>query len=437
MKTKLLSLGMIIFMLLLSFSLMSCSSPEEQPEAPEEAPQAAPPEEEEEVEEVEEAVELPPAPDAIRIGNPIALTGPSAGGAGLSQIPSYDLWVEDVNADGGIYVAEYDAKIPVEIIRYDDTSDIGTAVQLMEQLILEDEVDFIFPPWGTAFNFAIAPIASQYETPVMGCTMSSLDLAAKADEFPYFFAVLNQPDTQGAGIVEVLQEVGVDSVAIVRHDDLHGIELESVVTPLLEDAGIEVVVSKSFPVGSEDVSQLLREVKDADPGALIAFSYPGETFLITGTLQEIEYSPDVFLGSVGIAFPVYPQVAGGVDTIEGIMGTGAWNPNVDIDGAREYFDRHVEMFEAQPDRWASAACYSTGQILQQAIEQAGTLDANAVKDAIATGEFETILGTVFFENQINQTYPGSIGQWQNGEFEIIAPAENRTADIVYPKPQWP
>jgi len=429
------NLASLLIVTLLLFTACGTSTEEA------ETPDAGETEQQETVEETpeavtEEEVEVPPAPETIRIGNPIAITGPNSAGAGLSQIPSYDLWVDDVNADGGIYVAEYDTKIPVEIVRYDDTSDIGTSVQLMEQLILEDEVDFIFPPWGTAFNFAIAPIATQYEMPVMGCTMSSLDLSAQADQFPYFFAILNQPDTQGAGIVEVLEEVGAETVAIIRHDDLHGIELESVVEPLLEAAGIEIVISKSFPAGAEDVSQLLREVQEADPDGLLAFSYPGETFLITGTLIEIGYSPKLLLGSVGIAFPVYPLVAGGVEVIEGVMGTGAWNPNVEIPGAREYFDRHVAKFEAEPDRWASAACYATGQVLQQAIEQAGTLDSVAVKDAIATGKFETILGTVFFENQINQTYPGSIGQWQSGEFEIIAPSENRTVDIIYPKPEW-
>ncbi|MDX1409700.1 MAG: amino acid ABC transporter substrate-binding protein, partial [Saprospiraceae bacterium] len=351
--------------------LAACGTQPEATEAPvegeEQQEEVAMEEPEETVDEgTEEEVELPPAPETIRIGNPIALSGVNAAPAAITQVPSYDLWVEDVNADGGIYVAEYDAKIPVEIIRYDDTSDIGTSVQLMEQLILEDEVDFVFPPWGTAFNFAIAPLVSEHEMPVMGCTMSSLDLAAQADQFPYFFAILNQPDTQGAGMVEVLQEVGAESVAIIRHDDLHGIELESVVIPLLEDAGIEIVLNKSFPVNTEDVSQLLREVQSVDPGALLAFAYPPENFLITGTMQEIGYSPDLFLGSVGIAFPVYPQVGGGPEVIEGVMGTGAWSPNVEIEGAREYFDRHVAMFEAEPDRWASAACYATGQVLQQA-----------------------------------------------------------------------
>jgi branched-chain amino acid transport system substrate-binding protein len=95
------------------------------------------------------------------------------------------------------------------------------------------------------------------------------------------------------------------------------------------------------------------------------------------------------------------------------------------------------MHGAEPDRWASAACYATGQVLQQAIEAAGTLEPVAVKEAMDTTEFNTILGTFQFENQLNPVYPGQIGQWQNGEFEIVSPTDDRTADPIYPKPAWP
>jgi branched-chain amino acid transport system substrate-binding protein len=376
--------------------------------------------------------ETPTAPEKIIIGNPIALSGQNAQGAMLTQVPSYDLWVEDVNADGGIYVEEYDTKIPVEILRYDDTSDIGTSVQLLERLILEDEVNFIFPPWGTAFNFAIAPLVTQYQTPVIGCTVGSQQLQEEADQFPYYFVLLNQPTTQGPGIVDLLVELGVEAVAVIHHDDLHGIEFAAVTVPLLEEAGIEIVVNTTYPVATEDLSQILREVQEADPDALLAFSYPPETFLMTGQMLEIGYQPKLFYATVGVAFPAYRD-AFGAEVVEGIMGAGAWNPNIEVDGAREYFDHHVEMFEAEPDRWASASCYATGQVLQQAIEAAGTLDPVAVRDAIASEEFETILGTVKFENQFNTTYPGEVGQWQNGEFEIVSPADKRTADPIYPR----
>ena len=56
---------------------------------------------------------------------------------------------------------------------------------------------------------------------------------------------------------------------------------------------------------------------------------------------------------------------------------------------------------------------------------------------MASEEFETVLGTVKFENQFNTTYPGQVGQWQNGEFEILEPVDQRTADPIYPKSAWP
>ena len=419
--------------LILAFVLSACGAATPVP-ASEEAPTEAPPEAA-----TEEATAAPAAeaPEKIIIGNAIALSGANAPAAALSQVPSYDLWVADVNAAGGIYVKEFDKKIPVEILRYDDTSDVGTAVQLTEKLILEDKVNFIFPPWGTATNFAIAPLVSEHTMPTLGCTVSSKQLAAEAENYPSFFGVLNQAPSQGAALVAVAQELGVKTAAVIHHTDLHGIEFAGDVLPQLASGGIDVVLYKTFPTNTSDLSQLLREVQEANVDALIAFSYPPETFLMTGQMREIGLNPKMFYATVGIAFPVYRDAIAAAGAAEGVMGAGTWNPQVSADDAQGYFDRHVAMVDAEPDRWASAACYASGQILQQAIEAAGTLDPAAVQAAIATGEFNTILGTVKFENQFNTTYPGNIGQWQNGEFLIIDPGANRQADPIYPKPEWP
>lgn len=376
------------------------------------------------------------APEEIVIGNPIALSGPNNAGASLSQIPSYDLWAADVNAAGGIYVAEYDQQIPVRIERIDDTSDVGTAVQLVQQMLEGGEVDFVFPPWGTAANFAIAPIVSEFESPVMGCTVSSKELEEQAENYPYFYTMLNQGAAQGAALVELMQELGIETAAVIHHDDLHGIEFAEDVVPQLVAAGVDILVEETYPVNTEDLSQLLRQVQDSGAEALLAFSYPAETFLMTGQMLEIGLNPDLFYATVGVAFPAYRD-AFGAEVVEGIMGAGVWNPNVEIEGAQGYFDRHVEMHGTEPDRWASAACYATGQVLQQAIEAAGTLDPIAVKEAMDTEEFETILGTFSFEGQFNPVYPGQVGQWQNGEFEIVAFADDRTADPIFPKPAPP
>jgi hypothetical protein len=41
-----------------------------------------------------------------------------------------------------------------------------------------------------------------------------------------------------------------------------------------------------------------------------------------------------------------------------------------------------------------------------------------------------------FENGLNTTHPGEIGQWQNGVFEVIDPGKKRTAEPIFPKPPW-
>jgi len=74
--------------------------------------------------------------DKIRIGQAVSLSGGNAIIHAAGAMVPQTLWVEAVNAKGGIYVKEYGKKLPIEWIQYDDKSDHGTMVRLMEKLIL-------------------------------------------------------------------------------------------------------------------------------------------------------------------------------------------------------------------------------------------------------------------------------------------------------------
>ncbi|MGE5841387.1 MAG: ABC transporter substrate-binding protein, partial [Deltaproteobacteria bacterium] len=102
------------------------------------------------------------APDKIRIGCAIALSGPNSMGGITTQVNPYKLWVAHANEKGGIFVPKFNKRIPVDLILYDDKSDIETSIKMAEKLIVEEKVDFMLPPWGTASNFAIAPVATKY-----------------------------------------------------------------------------------------------------------------------------------------------------------------------------------------------------------------------------------------------------------------------------------
>jgi branched-chain amino acid transport system substrate-binding protein len=379
----------------------------------------------------------PQTKEKIRIGNAIALSGPYAPPALTTQINPYDMWVKEVNGKGGIFVKEYGKKLPVEIIRYDDKSDVGTVVKLVEKLILDDKVDLLLPPWSTAMNFAIAPIVTKYQYPVLGVTVDSMKIKEIAHTIPYMFLHLNQPPVKAEAIVPLLKELGVKTAAVIHHADLHGIEFAGYVTPQLSIGDIDVVLYKTYPMGVKDLSPLLKRVKAENVDALLAFTYPPETFLITQQAKAIGLNPKLFYCSIGTAFAAYRD-AMGVNVVEGVMGTGAWNPKVPYPGAKEFWERMVQFAGAgKVDWYGNAFAYSSLQVLEQAIETAGTLDRKKIREVIASKTFNTVIGPVRYENQINVQSPGEVGQWQKGAFEIVAAKEKRTAQPIYPKPAWP
>ena len=377
------------------------------------------------------------APATIRIGNAISLSGPYAAGSITTQTNPYDMWVKEVNAKGGIYLKKYGKRIPIEMIRYDDKSDIGTVVKLVEKLILNDKVDLLLPPWSTAMNFAIAPIVTRHKYPVLGVTVDSMKLKEMAPKIPYMFILLNQPPVKADAIVPLCKELGVKTAAVIHHTDLHGIEFAGYVTPQLSVNGIDVVLYKSYPLGAKDLSPLLKKVKAANVDAFFAFSYPPETFLLTGQAKAIQFNPKLFYTSIGTAFAAYNK-AFGAKMVEGVMGTGAWNPKVPYPGAKDFFDRMVKFAGRDKIDWyGNAFAYASVQVLEQAVEKVGSIDRIAIREAIANGTFDTVIGPVSFKDQINIQSPGEVGQWQNGAFEIVAAKEKRTAAPIYPKPAWP
>jgi branched-chain amino acid transport system substrate-binding protein len=106
-------------------------------------------------------------------------------------------------------------------------------------------------------------------------------------------------------------------------------------------------------------------------------------------------------------------------------------------GAKEYFEAYRKMFGKEPARGGAPSAYATMQIIEQGIQRVGDLNREKIRKVIATETFDTIIGPMSFKDNINQQWPGEIGQWQKGVYEVMMPKEFRTAKPMYPKPAWP
>jgi branched-chain amino acid transport system substrate-binding protein len=358
------------------------------------------------------------AQETIRFGASAPKTGPLAGGAAVTHWPSIQLWVHNVNEAGGIKVG--DTMMPIELIEYDDRTSNEEAIKNIQRLATVDEVDFIIAPYGTGINIATAPILARYGYPHLAVTAVTDKVDELAAQFPSMFFTLGTSTEFAKGVADTLvklRDSGAigDRVAMVNVADAFGIELANAGKPAMEEAGFEIVYESSYPLGTQDLAPVISEAKNADPDAFIGFSYPPDTFAMTEQAKIADLGVGAFYVGVATAFPAFLGANGAA--AEGILGAGGTNP--DSEAMQKYYADHKAVTGVDADYWASPVTYATLEILQQAIERAGTLDREAVIAELTNGTFDTITGGMTFDGNVNRQF-WTVGQWQDGVFQGVA-----------------
>jgi branched-chain amino acid transport system substrate-binding protein len=381
---------------------------------------------------------------SIRVGMSRPLSGWNAVIGDSAFRPVYEKWTELVNADGGIYVEEYGKKLPIELIIYDDKSDVGTMTRLTEKLILEDKVDFLWPASGTAFLFAQAPIANKYNYVLITAEGGATSLKDMLPSMPYIFVSLSFSDWYEVPVLaDMMAAKGVKSAYIMYIADLHGIEYSGVAGIELPKRGIDIVGIKSVPPDIKDLSPIIKDAKASGADAFLALAYPDQIMPAVGTSIELGYNPKLWLGGPGVNFGFFHDAFG--PAVEGVMGWTTFarksSPALNqlADTLYEGQPEAVNDWWGHPLYWAALDCWKA------AIEKAGTLDQEKIRDILATEHFDTVLGdtwfTIFGEKggglMAKESHPGEVGQWVDGVYEVVGPFDKATADWVYPKPNWP
>ncbi|MEE4347639.1 MAG: ABC transporter substrate-binding protein, partial [Paracoccaceae bacterium] len=222
-----------------------------------------------------------------------------------------------------------------------------------------------------------------------------------------------------------------NKIAMVNVADAFGIELADVARGKFTEAGFEIVYDTSYPLGTQDLSPVMKGAKAAAPDAFVAWSYPPDTFALTEQAIIEDLQVQAFYTAVATPFPAFGARFGAA--ANGVMGPGG--VNVDDPKFQEYAAAHEAVTGAKPDFWASATTYASLEILEQSIEAVG-LDRKAVADHLRTGTFDTVLGPISFdENNNNQAF-WTVGQWQDGVFKGVASRNREGAVPVILKDGW-
>lgn len=370
--------------------------------------------------------------EPIKIGGTLGLTGAFSDPA-ESYKAAYDLWLEQVNADGGIMGR------PVEMIIYDDESTPATAQQLYQRLINQDDVDLLLAPFSTFIGGSILPIVEQNEMVLWNGGFVGINLFKQSDWIVGAYTY-QEPDYP-LGIFEIVdtlpedrkpQRIGVATAQnpftlLVRD----GFEGQGGVLNFAAERGIEVVVNEEYAPDATDLSGIIQKARSADVDLFFALTLPNDGALMARTAQNQGFEPSIYCscGSQVTVLPFWQDLGPAGD---GIMGTAMAWPTDDFRGMDTLASHFLDDRGLEELPTYATVGYSILQVLRQAVEETGSLDQVELRDHVTGNTFETVNGAMVYDEDRIPEFNAVTVQFIDGRNEVVWPPDRATGEPVIP-----
>ncbi len=376
------------------------------------------------------------------LGSAISLTGKYATN-GVHAQNGYEFAIKKIDEAGGVQIGDkcYNFKVTY----YDDESKGDRGATLAERLISQDKVQYMLGPYSSGLTKAIAPVTEKYKIPMVEAEGASRSLFNKG--YKYLFAVLSTSEQYLASAITLAAEQAEKEgksaadvkVAVAVENDPFSLDIRAGVLEDAEKLGMQIVIDEKLPRDLSDMSSILTKVKLLKPDVLIVSGHSKGAATAVRQIGEMQISVPM----VAITHCEAADVTGNFGefandilcstqwaetlTYEDELFGSAANYDTEFKAAYpEYADKTVPYQVAQ----ASAAVY----VFADAFERAGTLDKEAVRDAIAETELSTFYGDIkFSEFGNNIAKPMVLRQIQDGKYNVVAPSAFASHELNWPR----
>ena len=342
----------------------------------------------------------------------IGAVHPITGRLGLDNPPlgqGFELAVTEINNS---QLSNVNIKLIVE----DGQSTVEGAVEAFNKLIHQDGVSAILGPATSMQAQAVFPTAQQNRVVTISSTSAARGLSAIGD---FIFRTALTTDVLIPSGVRITQEkLGYTKVATIYDEiDLFSTDSDAVVKEALTANGVEILTTETLQTGETDFSAQLTRIKDSNPDAIFISAAVTETPEIMIQGRQLGIPADVpFLISVTFASSQI-ELAG--DAAEGAIIFTSWVSTANTPGNQTFVQHYRAKYGAEPSPWA-AQSYAALYILAEAIANAQSIDATAVRDALANiKNFDTVSGQFSFNTLGDAVYNLMVLIVQNGNFEAF------------------
>jgi branched-chain amino acid transport system substrate-binding protein len=340
----------------------------------------------------------------------IATAGPMTGqyaAFGEQMQNGAEMAVADLNEAGGVLGEE------LELLVGDDACDPRQAVSIANQMV-NDGVVFMA---GHFCSGSSIPASQVYtEEGILQISPASTNPALTDEGGDNVFRVCGRDDQQGSIAAGYIAENYPDANIAILHDKTaYGQGLADATRESLNAMGMEETLYEAYTAGESDYSALVSLLKENAIDVLYVGGYHTEAGLMVRQMREQGMDTQLISGDA-LVTDEYWSITG--DAGEGTLMTFGPDPR-ELESAEEvvaaFRDAGIE-----PEGY-TLYTYAAIQVFAQAAEAAGTTDVDALIDAIKGQSFETVLGTLTFDDNGDIEQPAYVWyEWSGGTYAQVS-----------------
>jgi branched-chain amino acid transport system substrate-binding protein len=362
--------------------------------------------------------------DAIVVGAVVSQSGLASDlAAGYRQ--GILLWQAQLNAAGGLLGRA------VEVRMADDRSGANEAAEAYQRLI-DEKADLLIGPYGSAASITSAAVAERAgRVMVNGAGASG---AVHKRGLRYVFQVATPYAAYGAGVPAIAKQWKTGKLFVIARADPVAREMAEALAAEAARGGVSASAVVSFPIETREFDVFVRQAQAQGATSWVAFGSARDAANMVISFKRLGYAPALFVARGAEQAEFIRRV--GQDA-EYAIGIAAWMPELRTAGNAGFVRAYRERWSTDPDL-AAAQGYSAGRVLEAGVRQAGSLDPERLRAALAQLDMETPLGRFRAEPETGRqrATQAVLVQVQKGRQEVIWPAARATASAALPYPRW-
>jgi branched-chain amino acid transport system substrate-binding protein len=368
------------------------------------------------------------------------------------------LAVEEINAADGVNVAGKKRPFKVEVI---DTRDlepgvpVSEALLVVERLILGKKADFILGgPVRSEAALAAMDLLSKYKK-VSILTTGVLTPAYHArvkkeyDKFKYCFRITGEAVWMVTGeiipcLIDIGKRFGVDRLFIMIQDVAHARGGGGLIAKIMAGKGWHVIGKPEiYPTGTTDFSMGLIKAKREKAQVILIWMDMPETSILLKQWYDMKL-PALPFGSIIAAAeqPGFWEATEGKGEycLANVVNAGNAPSNATA-WTTKFVEAYKKRWNIEPEGYGTSTSYMGPYVLKDAIERAGSLEPDAIIEALEATDMMGVYGRIRFDPKSHQVIPsvdpeegavGTIFQWQAKKRVVVFPKKIAMGEIILP-----